>query len=76
MPHRRLTATLKFGNVRSSRWDADGLGEHGHVVMRCSDGNDGLHQALTETPDLLLVDLEIDFLARSVTRAGRRAVIP
>lgn len=43
-------------DAETAGWIADGLVEHGHVVVRSTDGNDGLHRALGESLDLLIVD--------------------
>jgi two-component system, OmpR family, response regulator len=51
----------------TSRYIANGLREHGHVVSSCDNGLDGLHQALNETWDLIIIDRllpgEVDGLA-------------
>jgi two-component system OmpR family response regulator len=52
----RVRILLIEDDAETAGWIAEGLGEHGHVVVRCADGNDGLHQALAETLDLLIVD--------------------
>jgi two-component system OmpR family response regulator len=43
-------------DTETAAWIADGLTEQGHLIVRASDGNDGLHLALSETLDLLIVD--------------------
>jgi two-component system, OmpR family, response regulator len=43
-------------DLDTSRYVANGLRECGHVVTCCDNGLDGLHQAVNETWDLLIVD--------------------
>jgi two-component system OmpR family response regulator len=43
-------------DAETAAWIADGLTEQGHLVVSAGDGNDGLHLALTESLDLLIVD--------------------
>jgi len=43
-------------DAETATWIAEGLTEQGHLVIRSADGNDGLHHALTETLDLMIVD--------------------
>jgi two-component system, OmpR family, response regulator len=43
-------------DAETAGWIADGLTEQGHLVITAADGNDGLHLALTESLDLLIVD--------------------
>jgi response regulator RpfG family c-di-GMP phosphodiesterase len=38
------------------RYICNGLKEAGHAVTRCDNGLDGLHQALNETWDLIILD--------------------
>ncbi len=40
----------------TSRYICKGLKEAGHAVTRCDNGLDGLHQALTENWDLIILD--------------------
>ncbi|HWS63346.1 MAG TPA: hypothetical protein VN325_11375 [Steroidobacteraceae bacterium] len=40
----------------TTRCICNGLKEAGHAVTRCDNGLDGLHQALNETWDLIIVD--------------------
>jgi two-component system, OmpR family, response regulator len=51
-----LRILLVEDDAETSAWIAHGLCEQGHLVQRCSHGNDGLHHALTEPLDLLIVD--------------------
>jgi two-component system OmpR family response regulator len=40
----------------TSRYICNGLKEAGYTVMCCDNGLDGLHQALNETWDLIIID--------------------
>lgn len=58
----------------TASWISTGLTEHGHVVLSFANGQDGLHAALTEPVDLLIVDRMLPGLdGLSVVRRLRAA---
>jgi two-component system OmpR family response regulator len=60
----------------TAAWISTGLTEHGHVVLTHADGRDGLHVALMESLDLLIVDRMLPGLdGLSVVRRLRAAEV-